>query len=119
MTLTKPILAAVTVLSLGAPAMADPTLGLGLTFTFGGGAPQAGVGLRVFSDNGSDSFVASAGVDYLFGSGAFRGTVGGAYLGSDAYIGLDAGLNFNGGGFGFGIGAGGTNTEEPRRRPPV
>ena len=102
-----------TTLALATPALADPTVGLGLSFSFGGGKPQTGIGLRVFSDDERDSFVGSVGVDYMFGSQSFRGTVGGAYLGNNTYLGLDMGLDFNGGGFGFGFGAGGVGTKAP------
>ena len=64
---TKPLIALAALLSLSTPALADPTVGLGLSFSFGGGKPQTGVGLRVFSDNERDSFVGSVGVDYMFG----------------------------------------------------
>jgi len=100
-----------TTLALATPALADPTVGLGLSLSFGGGTPQTGVGLRVFSNDQRDSFVGSAGVDYMFGSQSFRGTVGGAWLGNNAYLGLDMGLDFNGGGGGFGFGAGGVGTK--------
>ncbi len=113
MSSTKITAIVVTTLALAAPAMADPTLGLGLSFTFGGGKPQAGIGLRVFSDDQRDSFVASAGVDYMFGSQSWRGTVGGAYLGNDTYIGLDMGLGFDGSGFGVGVSGGGVGTKTP------
>ena len=112
MSVAKPLIALATVLTLSTPAMADPTVGLGLSFSFGGGKPQTGVGLRVFSDNQRDSFVGSVGVDYMFGTQSFRGTVGGAYLGNDTYLGLDMGLDFNGGGVGFGFGAGGVGTKD-------
>ena len=82
-----------TTLALATPALADPTVGLGLSFSFGGGKPQTGIGLRVFSDDQRDSFVGSVGVDYMFGTQSFRGTVGGAYLGNDTYLGLDMGLD--------------------------
>ena len=108
--MTKPLIALAAVLFLSTPALADPTVGLGLSFSFGGGKPQTGVGLRVFSDDERDSFVGSVGVDYMFGSQSFRGTVGGAYLGNNTYLGLDMGLDFNGGGVGFGFGAGGVGT---------
>ena len=111
--MTKPLIALAAVLSLSTPALADPTVGLGMSFSFGGGKPQTGIGLRVFSDNERDSFVGSVGVDYMFGSQSFRGTVGGAYLGNDTYLGLDMGLDFNGGWFGFGFGAGGVGTKAP------
>lgn len=113
MSLTKISAVLATTLALSTPALADQTVGLGLSFSFGGGKPQTGIGLRVFSDNERDSFVGSVGVDYMFGSQSFRGTVGGAYLGNNTYLGLDMGLDFNGGGFGFGIGAGGVGTKAP------
>lgn len=96
---------------LATPAAADPTIGLGLSFSFGGGQVNTGVGLRVFSDNRRDSVVGSVGVDYMFGTQSFRGTVGAAYLGPNTYLGLDMGLDFNGGGVGFGFGAGGVRTK--------
>ncbi len=109
--MTKPLIVLAALLSLATPALADPTVGVGLSFSFGGGKPQTGIGLRVFSDNERDSFVGSVGVDYMFGSQSFRGTVGGAYLGDNTYLGLDMGLDFNGGGVGFGFGAGGVGTK--------
>ncbi|PTV93666.1 hypothetical protein C8J27_11331 [Rhodobacter aestuarii] len=111
MSLTKITTVFATTFALATPALADPTLGLGLSFSFGGGKPQTGIGLRVFSDDERDSFVGSVGVDYMFGTQSFRGTVGGAYLGNDTYLGLDMGFDFNGGGFGFGFGAGGVGTK--------
>ena len=112
MSLAKPLIALATLLSLATPALADPSLGLGLSLSFGGGKPQTGIGLRVFSDDERDSFVGAVGVDYMFGAQSFRGTVGGAYLGNDTYLGLDMGLDFNGGGIGFGFGAGGVGTTQ-------
>ncbi len=113
MSLTKPLIALAALLCLSSPALADPTVGLGLSFSFGGGEPQTGVGLRVFSNDKRDSFVGSVGVDYMFGTQSFRGTVGGAWLSNGAYLGLDMGLDFNGGGVGFGFGAGGVGTKAP------
>lgn len=104
-------------LGLATPGLADPAVGLGLSFSFGGGQTQTGVGLRVFSDDERDSFVASAGVDYMFGSGTMRGTVGGAYLTDSIYLGLDLGLNFNGGDLNFGPSIGGVKTEKPAAAP--
>ena len=111
MSVTKSLIALAALLSLSSPALADPTVGLGLSFSFGGGKPQTGVGLRVFSDDAQGSFVGSVGVDYMFGKQSFRGTMGGAYLGRNTYLGLDMGLDFNGGGVGFGFGAGGVGTK--------
>ncbi len=109
--MTKLLLTLATTLTLSTRALADPTVGLGLSFSFGGAKPQTGVGLRVFSDDAQGSFVGSLGVDYMFGTQSFRGTVGGAYLGRNTYLGLDIGLDFNGGGVGFGFGAGGVGTK--------
>ena len=103
--MTKPLLALATALSLATPAFADPTVGLGLSFAFGGGKVETGIGLRVFSDDEEDSFVGSAGVDYMFGSQSWRPTVGAAYLGNNSYIGADVGFGINGGGIAFGLGA--------------
>lgn len=104
--------------ALASPGLADPAVGLGLSFSFGGGTSQTGIGLRVFSDDERDSFVASAGVDYIFGSNAMRGTVGGAWLGHNTYLGLDLGLNF-GGGMNYGISGGVVKTESPAAPAPV
>ncbi len=84
------------------PAHAEPTLGLGLSVSFGQGQTETGIGLRVFSDNETDSFVGSAGLDYMLQSKTMRGTLGGAYLGSDAYLGLDMGFRLQGGGMDYG-----------------
>ncbi|PTV93650.1 hypothetical protein C8J27_11315 [Rhodobacter aestuarii] len=111
--MTKPLLALTTALSLATPALADPSLGLGLSFAFGAGKVDTGIGLRVFSNDKQDSFVGSVGLDYMFGTQSFRGTAGGAYLGNDTYLGLEGGINFNSGTFDFGIGGGGVGTKAP------
>ena len=100
-------------LSIATPTLADPTLGLGLSLSFGAGSPQTGIGLRVFSDDAADSIVGSVGVDYMLNSQSWRGTLGGAYLGSNAYVGLDMGLGFGGGGVDFGLSAGAVNSSNP------
>ena len=109
--LLAPLLGSVAIL-FAAPAMADPIIGLGLSFSFGGGKVDTGVGVRLFSDNRADSFAGSVGVDYMFGSKSFRGTVGGAYLSGDTYLGLDLGIDLKDGGFEFGLGAGGLIGED-------
>lgn len=86
---------------------------MGLTFAFGGGQSDVGVGLRVFSDNRRDKFVGSLGVDYIFGSQSFRGSLGAAYLFDNTYLGLDVGVHFNDGSIDFGIGGGVVNTISP------
>ena len=110
----KPLSIAATALAIGLalPAAADPTLGFGLSITFGGNsAPETGLGLRVFSDDERDSAVASIGLDYMFQSQRLRPTVGAAYLGSNSYIGLDMGYDFSRGGLDFSVGAGLTDTQ--------
>lgn len=90
-----------------APSLAEPTVGLGLSFSFGGGKTDTGVGVRLFSDNKADSFAGSVGLDYMIGSQSWRGTVGAGYLSGNGYLGLDLGIDLKDGGFGFGLGAGG------------
>lgn len=94
------------------PAVADPTLGVGLTITFGGGQPQVGAGVRVFSDDDEDEFAATVGLDYVFTSQSWRGSVGGAYMMNNSYIGLDGGYNFGSGTFDVGIGGGWADTHD-------
>lgn len=94
------------------PAVADPTLGVGLTITFGGGQPQVGAGVRVFSDDDEDEFAATVGLDYVFTSQSWRGSVGGAYMMKNSYIGLDGGYNFGSGTFDVGIGGGWADTHD-------
>lgn len=95
------------------PAVADPAIGVGLTLVFGQGQTQTGVGLRVFSTNEEDSAAATIGVDYLFGSGGVRPTLGLAYIGSGVFIGADAGFNLNGGGVSFGLSGGWADSQSP------
>jgi opacity protein-like surface antigen len=116
--MTKRILtAAAFTLALAAPASADPSLGFGLSLTFGGGDVDYGIGVRVFSDDEQDEFAGSVGVDYMFKSQRIRPTVGAAYLGDDSYIGVDMGFGLNGEGIDFGVGVGGTNTDETTTTP--
>jgi hypothetical protein len=114
------ILTSTCLLAIASPALADPTFGLGLSVAFGGGgAPQTGVGLRVFSDDQPHSYVASAGVDYMITSRTVRGTLGAAYLDKNAYVGLDMGLGFAGGGLTYGLSIGAVNTNKPAAAPVV
>jgi hypothetical protein len=94
-------------------AVSHPALSLGLSFSFGGGSVDYGVGVRVFSNNEQDEFAASFGLDYMFQSQRWRPTVGAAYLGDNSYIGLDIGFDLNGEGIDFGVGVGGVNPDEP------
>ena len=97
-------------LTLAAPTVADPTVGIGLSISFGGGAPQTGIAFRVFSDDQEEEFVGSVGLDYMFGSQSLRGTVGAAYLADNSFVGLDLGYGIGSGAFDFGVSAGGTKT---------
>ena len=106
------IAASALALALSTPALADPTLGFGLNFTFGGGTVNTGVGVRPFSNDEKDKAAASVGLDYMFGSQSFRGSLGAAYMMDDSYIELNGGYDFNSGGFDFGIGAGGADTSD-------
>jgi hypothetical protein len=104
------ITASALALTLSTPVLADPALGFGLNFTFGNGSVNTGVGVRVFSDDEQDKAAASAGLDYMFGSQSWRGSLGAAYMMENSYIELNGGYDFNSGGFDFGIGGGGANT---------
>lgn len=105
-------------LCLSSPVAADPTLGLGVTFTFGAGSKvETGVGLRAFSDDDRKDFVGSIGVDYIFGSQRIRPSVGVAYLMKKSYVGLDLGYNYGAGGFDVGMGLGFANTRTPAAAP--
>ena len=57
----------------------------------------------------------SVGVDYMFGSQSWRGTVGAAYLGNNAYI--DLGIGLGDGAIDFGVGVGGANTKRVPAAP--
>ncbi|MCF2903795.1 hypothetical protein L0666_02245 [Octadecabacter sp. CECT 8868] len=99
------------------PALADPAIGFGFSVAFGGGDMETGVGLRAFSDDEEDSFVASVGVDYMFQSKRVRPTVGAAYLGDDTYFGVDMGFGLRGEGADFGVGVGVLDTQGTASSP--
>ena len=94
-------------------ATADPTLGFGLSLSFGAGQTQTGIGLRLFSDNRRDTTVGSVGVDYMFQSQSIRGTVGIARLNDRMYVGLDIGFDFQSSEVGLGVGIGAVGTRNP------
>jgi hypothetical protein len=50
------------------PVMADPPVGLGFPFALGGGKGEAGIGLRLFSDDRQHRFVGTVGVDCMVGT---------------------------------------------------
>ncbi|GLQ35978.1 hypothetical protein GCM10007939_22620 [Amylibacter marinus] len=104
------ISASILVLALSTPALADPAVGFGLNFTFGEGKVNTGVGVRVFSNNEEDNAAASVGLDYMFGTQNWRGSLGAAYMMDKTYIELNGGYDFDNGGFDFGLGGGWANT---------
>lgn len=117
LTTAGPALALLIPLAVASPAIADPTIGFGLSITFGAGQTHTAVGLRVFSDDRRDTVVASVGVDYSITTQSWRGTLGPAYLGDSAYISLDLGIGFSDGAIGVGIGVGGVKTTKPAAAP--
>ena len=89
-------------------SMAEPTVGLGLSFVFGqGGAPETGVGVRLLSDNDKGHDVFTGGVDYLISNNRWRGTVGVARKLSKSYVGVDLGFGLRGEGMDLGLSVGG------------
>ncbi|MGI3167035.1 hypothetical protein [Pseudooceanicola sp. 200-1SW] len=120
--MTAKLLSAATLalgLGLAAPASADPLVGFGVSFAFGGGSSDVGLGLRVFSDDEEDTTVASVGMDYMFTSQSWRATAGVAHLMDGSYIGADVGLKLNGGGFDFGLSLGAADTEDEIDRSQI
>jgi len=118
--MTKTFLAASAVaLSLALPVVADPAVGFGLSLTFGGGKVDAGVGVRLFSNDEEDSFAATLGLDYMLKSRSLRPTVGAAYLMDNRYIGLDMGLDLNSRELDLGIEIGVVKTEDGGVAVPV
>ncbi|MDO8883947.1 MAG: hypothetical protein U0934_08865 [Pseudotabrizicola sp.] len=100
------------IVGLATPVAADPTVGLGVTFTWGGGSQgDTGIGLRVFSDNKRSEFVGSLGVDYMLKSQRIRPNIGIAYLAAKSYVGMDIGFGFGGEGLDVGVGLGLANTK--------
>lgn len=100
----------------GGSASSSPIVGFGLTFSFGQGGVQTGVGIRLLSGNLSKRAVGSVGLDYMLTSQTWRGTVGLGYLQNNKYLGLDLGIGFGSGDFSFGLGLGGANTK-PQTQP--
>jgi hypothetical protein len=117
-----------TTLALAAPAAAEikllapastssPTVGLGVSIAYGGGKAETGIGVRVFSSDRRDKTAASVGLDYMLGSKRWRGTVGVARLGKNAYLGLDLGLGLTDGAIDFGASTGAVHTRAPQPVP--
>lgn len=107
-------------MALSAPVAADPTIGLGVTFTWGGGSQgDTGIGLRVFSDDERSEVVGTLGVDYLLKSQRVRPNVGIAYLARKSYVGIDVGFGFGGEGLDVGVGLGVANTRRAAAPAPA
>ena len=120
---TRLLTAAAVSLLVAGPVSADPTIGFGVSFSFGGGASATGLGLRLFSDNERNKVAATVGVDYMLNTRRVRPTVGVAYMGRNNYVGVDLGFGLNGEGVDFGVGLGGVRTKRPApvvvATPPV
>lgn len=98
--------------TIAVPALAEPAIGLGVSFSFGGaGGTETGLGARLFSDNDHGRVVAAAGVDYMLSSRRVRPTMGAAYLGRNNYIGAELGFGLSGEGVDFGLSLGGVDTK--------
>lgn len=83
---------AILAILLATPSFADPTVAIGLSVNFGGGAPaQTGISARILSDNQSDKFVATGGVTYFFGGGGVGADLGLAY---NFRSGISTGLSY-------------------------
>lgn len=106
-------------LVLATPVAADPAVGLGLTFTYGAGQSDTGIGVRLFSDNERKDVVGSLGVDYMMKSRTIRPNIGVAYLASKSYVGLDLGYDFTGGDITVGIGLGAANSKKKAAAAPA
>ncbi len=85
-----------------APVLAEPSIGFGVSYVFGGGVA---VGARVFSTDQPDKAAVGLGVDYNINSRTWRPNVGVAYLQDDIYMDLSLGLSGGLVDYGVGIGA--------------
>ena len=94
-------------------ALADPTVGVGLSISFGNSKPETGVGIRIFSNDKPGKVVGTIGVDYMFQSESLRATVGAAKIETNSYVGLDLGYNFSHSEIDFGFSAGFVKTADP------
>jgi len=101
------ILAAAILLPISQPAKADPAVGAGVSFVFGGGFA---FGVKLFSDDQEDEFALSLGLEYVFNDGVARPNIGLHYLFDGAYLGGDAGVALNSSTIDFGLNIGIINT---------
>jgi hypothetical protein len=105
----KKAVLSVALASLATTASADPGFGAGITYVFGDGVA---LGVKVFSTDDEKKGAASAGMDYLFGSKAWRPNAGIAYLGVDYYVDITVGYNLKSKAVDYGIGGGYANTDD-------
>jgi len=89
-----------------APVLAEPSIGFGVSYVFGGGGGGGGVavGARIFSTDQPDKAAVGLGIDYNISSGTWRPNVGVAYLQDDIYMDLSLGLSDGFVDYGVGIG---------------
>jgi hypothetical protein len=93
---------------------ADTGFGIGVSYIFGSGMA---VGVKVFADDKKSAFEASAGMDYMLKSGAWRPNIGASYLGDSNYGDLNAGWNLKYKIIDFGVGFGFSDTKEHKETP--
>ena len=95
-------------------AHAEIGFGVGATLVYGDKTGfDIGVGPKLFSTNEEEKVTASAGIDYLVKSSAFRPNIGVSYLfKEDAYADINVGYNLVAKGVDFGLGFGYTKTDE-------
>ncbi|WP_322865365.1 hypothetical protein U5922_003635 [Aquicoccus sp. G2-2] len=99
---------ATTLAAIAPMAQADPAVGFGLSYVFGGNTGgDVAVGARVFSDDTKQNAVASLGLDYKINSGSWRPNVGAAWLDNNVYGDLSIGYDLGARGIDFGAGLGG------------
>jgi hypothetical protein len=102
------------ILSLPLTLHADTGFGIGVTYVFDSGMA---VGVKVFADDKKSAFEASAGMDYMLKSGAWRPNIGASYLGDSNYGDLNAGWNLKYKIIDFGVGFGFSDTKKHKETP--
>ena len=97
-------------------ANAEIGFGVGASIVFGGAnGVDIGLGPKFFTTNEEKKVAASAGVDYLFLSKAFRPNIGVSYLfKEDVYTDINVGYNLSEKGIDFGFGVGYTKTQKSK-----
>ena len=94
-----------------APALADPSFGIGISIVSTG---EAAIGFRIFSNDRPGRGVVALGLDYKLKSETLRPTLGAAWLEDNFYVDLSVGLDSGSGQLDFGAGLGyAANTRRP------